>query len=185
MPWRLRSHALSRLLVFAAAVAVSPTEVLATDSLSRPIATSTRDAELWPVELRLELIERGEEGPERILERRRVVVPDGHRFAWETSQFTARGLRTFAVAMVARHHLDQALELEYELEVSEAEYQGLTWSSYWLHRLGLAPRPALADKALRFAEADIVSLRRAPFHHSVTIGHERYEIRVRATSLRG
>ena len=169
--------------------AAAPYEVgHAADSLATPIATR-QDETLWPIELELELVAlpSAESDPAREapLATRASVVPDGHRSNFTAAVRTPQGQRTFTLWVVPRHHPAGAVELEWDLEVSEATYRGLSVGEYVLHRLQLGPRPPLDEAQLKIARSDIVSTRGRPYSEVVEIGTQRYEIRIFAQSLRG
>jgi hypothetical protein len=162
----------------------------ATDSLATPITGSLAE-ELWPIEVEIEILplrlkKRPGMPPEAIpMPARTVVVADGHRVAFTSSVRTPHGQRTFDLSVVPRHHPEGAVELEWDLEVTESAYEQASVGEYLLHRLQLGPRPELDAPALKIARSDIVSTRGEPFTEILDIGGEAYEIRVFARSLRG
>jgi hypothetical protein len=160
----------------------------ASDSLATPI-TGRQVQELWPLEVEVEIV-RGADSdvahgsPASALTPRTVVVPDGHPLRFSTVIRTPRGKRRFDLAVVPRHH-PESIELEWDLEVSEATFRLGDWQSYLLHRLHLGPQPGLDDERLKIARSDIVQVRDGSFRHTVDMGDEAYEIRIIARSLRG
>jgi hypothetical protein len=156
--------------------------VSAADSLATPIAGPQAEA-LWPIELALEIA--AVDGGTPASETRTAVVPDGHRSSFTSALRTPNGQRTFSLNVVPRHHPGGAVELEWDLEVAEATYRGLTVGTYLLHRLQLGPRPSLDEPRLKIARSDIVSTHGQAFTEVVEIGTQRYEIRIFAQSLRG
>lgn len=155
------------------------------DSFTRPMFGDRSEA-LWPLQVGLEIVD---ETGEVVVPRRELVVADGQHTVFSEVIATPRGSHAFELELVARHHAGDAVELEYDLLVRQAQFQGLTWTDYLLHRLSLAPRPQLGPDALAAARADIVETRQrpdAPAHRQVIrVDGERYEIRLYAASLRG
>jgi hypothetical protein len=168
-----------------ASVAASPG-----DSLSVPLFSDRSEA-LWPLQVGLEVV--CVDSGELVVERRELVVSDGQHTVFSEAIATPQGSHGFEVELVARHHAGGAIELEYDLHVREARFEGLTWTNYLLHRLALAPRPEVGPEALAAARADIVETREArsgdaeaPAHsQTVDVDGQRYEIRLYAASLRG
>ena len=115
---------------------------------------------------------------------RTVVVPDGHPLRFSTVIRTPQGKRRFDLAVVPRHH-PESIELEWDLEVSEATFRSGDWQSYLLHRLQLGPQPGLDEEQLKIARSDIVEVRHGSFRQTIDMGDETYEIRILARSLRG
>jgi hypothetical protein len=163
------------------------------DSLSVPLFSDRSEA-LWPLQVGLEVVALdGDDSGELVVERRELVVTDGQHTVFSAAIATPQGSHGFEVELVARHHAGGAIELEYDLHVREARFEGLTWTDYLLHRLALAPRPMVGPEALAAARADIVETREArsgdaevPAHsQTVDVDGQRYEIRLYAASLRG
>ena len=194
---RRRTFAPALLLVLSAAAAVVggatvPGIAHAThgDSLSVPLFGDRSEA-LWPLQVGLEVV--AVDTDEVVVPRRELVVSDGQHTVFSEAIATPHGSHGFEVEVVARHHAGGAIELEYELHVREARFEGLTWTDYLLHRLALAPRPEVGPEALAAARADIVETREArrgegeePAHsQTVDVDGRRYEIRLYAASLRG
>jgi hypothetical protein len=155
------------------------------NSLSIPMFGDRSEA-LWPLQIGLEIVS---ESGELVVPRRDLVVSDGQHTIFSEVVATPKGTHAFELELVARHHAGDAIELEYDLFVRQARFQGLTWTNYLLHRLSLAPRPQLGPDALAAARADIVETRERadePAHRqTLTVDGDRYEIRLYAASLRG
>jgi hypothetical protein len=155
------------------------------NSLSIPMFGDRSEA-LWPLQIGLEIVS---ESGELVVPRRDLVVSDGQHTIFSEVVATPKGTHAFELELVARHHAGDAIELEYDLLVRQARFQGLTWTDYLLHRLSLAPRPQLGPNALAAARADIVETRERadePAHRqTLTVDGDRYEIRLYAASLRG
>ncbi len=153
-------------------------------ALAVPIAVDA-GAELWPVAITCEI----RSDSTRAMPAQTVVVPDGHELNFHQVIRTSRGEHRFELAVTGRHHPDRAVELEWELKVSESRYEfrpGIQgFKRYALHRLGLGPRPDLGPRILRVVRADIAATRGTPLTHAVRIGSETYEIRLAARSTRG
>lgn len=156
------------------------------DSLSIPLF-SDRSESLWPLQVGLEVVEL--ESGAAVIPRRELVVSDGQHTIFSEVIATPQGSQGFELELVARHHAGDAIELEYDLRVSQARFAGLTWGRYLLHRLALAPRPGTGPDALAAARADIIETRErvdAPVHsQTVSVDGRAYEIRLYAESLRG
>ncbi|KIG16717.1 hypothetical protein DB30_04190 [Enhygromyxa salina] len=155
------------------------------NSLSVPMFGDRSEA-LWPLQIGLEIVS---ESGEVVVPRRELVVSDGQHTIFSEVVATPKGSHAFELELVARHHAGDAIELEYDLQVRQARFNGLTWTGYLLHRLSLAPRPALGQSALAAARADIVETREQPnqpaHRQTLTVDGDRYEIRLYAASLRG
>lgn len=156
------------------------------DSLSRPLFSDRSEA-LWPLQVGLEVVALGT--GELVVPRRELVVSDGQHTIFSEVIATPRGTQGFDLELVARHHADDAIELEYDLRVRQARFTDLSWTDYLLHRLALGPRPDVGPDALAAARADIVETREHaddPAHsQTVDVDGQRYEIRLYAASLRG
>ena len=98
---------------------------------------------------------------------------------------TDRGRREFALSVTAHQHPGDAVELEWSLQVRDAEYRKLDAPSYLLHRLQLSNVLELAEPTLKIARADIVSVRREGHTQRLEIDGELHEIRIFARSMRG
>lgn len=165
------------------------------DSLATPITGRTVQ-ELWPFEVAVSVVRLGASGDpvqeasgvqtpchDVPLPTRSAVVPDGHRLHFGSKVATPRGLRRFEVDVVARHHPD-AVELEWDLEVSDARFRPIGWGDYLLHRLRLGSDLELEPESLKIARSDIVSTQ-GPYRHRVQIDGVAYEIRIEAHTSRG
>lgn len=177
------------LLPFVAlAIASAPSAaVSAADSLSTPITAEMAQAS-WPVQLDVEITAvavDSDEQPPAPLPRRTVVVPEGHRLSLEASIPYDAGRFDFDLAVVARLHPRGAVELEWDLLVSEAHYRPMSVGRYAAHRLQLAPDPELGPPSLSVARSDIVSTTGEPFVETVEIDGHLFEIRIVAAGLRG
>jgi hypothetical protein len=165
-----------------------PTSAGATpgDSLAIPLF-SDRSETLWPLQVGLEVV--AVDTGEQVVPRRDLVVSDGQHTVFSEVIATPRGTQGFDLELVARHHAGDAIELEYDLRVRQARFEDLNWTDYLLHRLALAPRPAVGPEALAAARADIVETHQHPddpaHSQTVTVDGRRYEIRLYAASLRG
>lgn len=167
----------------------------AADSLATPI-TGRAVQELWPLEVTVSVVridDRGEpvtqahaEGPSHDLPMpaRQAVVPDGHKLRWSSTVQTPRGRRRFDLDVVARHHPEE-VEIEWDLEVSDARFRPIGWDDYLLHRLRLGPELELGAEGLKIARSDIVTTRQGPFRHRVQIDGAVYEISIEAQTSRG
>jgi hypothetical protein len=154
----------------------------AADSLSVPLFGDRSEA-LWPIEVGMEIVE--VQSGEVVVPLRSLVVADGQHTTFAEVVATPRGQQAFELALIVRHHAEGAIEFEYDLAVREAVFERLTWSDYLLNRLSLAPRPDLGPTGLAAARADIVETKRELVQELVTVGGDRYEIRLHARSLRG
>jgi hypothetical protein len=156
------------------------------DSLSRPLFSDRSEA-LWPLQVGLEVV--AVDTGELVVPRRELVVSDGQHTIFSEVIATPRGTQGFDLELVARHHADDAIELEYDLRVRQAHFTDLSWTDYLLHRLALAPRPDVGPDALAAARADIVETRDHPddpaHSQTVAVDGQHYEIRLYAASLRG
>ena len=155
------------------------------DSLSVPLFSDRSEA-LWPMQVGIEVASMA---GDIVVPLRDVVVADGQHTVFSEVIEAPRGSHDFHLEIVARHHVGDAIELEYDLAVRQARFRELTWGNYLLHRLSLAPRPELGPNALAAARADIVEIHERanePAHRQiVTVDGERYEIRLYAATLRG
>lgn len=157
--------------------------VSASDSLSIPI-TSELAAEVWPLEVEVEIRDVGELEGEP-LPRKSVVIPDGHRSSWVSAVWTPSGRRFFELDVVARHHPGDQVELEWDVVVSRAGVLPMDVGAYVLHRLQLGPKPRLGPRQVEVARSDIVSTMDGSISERLQIGDQTYEIRILAHSLRG
>jgi hypothetical protein len=164
------------------AMVLTPT-VSASDSLSIPI-TSELAAEVWPLELEVEIVEVATPLPQP-MPRKTVVVPDGHRTSWASAVWTASGRRFFELEVVARHHPGDQVELEWDVVVSRSGVLPMDVGAYVLHRLQLGPKPRLGPREVEVARSDIVSTMNGSIAERLQIGEQTYEIRILAHSLRG
>lgn len=180
----------------------SPAPATATDSLSIPISQAMAEAS-FPVRVQIEIVAldvatdegqaveavdvpvQTEELDETPLPKRTVVVPDGHRLSFNTSVRRPQGRVDFDLQVVPRAHPQGAIELEWDLLVSEAKFRPMGVGGYVMHRLQLAGEPELGPAALSIARSDIVSTTGETFVEEVEIGDESYEIRILAESMRG
>jgi|GEM_PF-1535485 len=186
----------------------SPTPATATDSLAIPISQAMAEAS-FPVRVQIEIValdapaedlqageavqavqavqpvEETNELEETPLPKRTVVVPDGHRLSFNTSVRRPHGRVDFDLEVVPRAHPQGAIELEWDLLVSEAKFRPMGVGGYVMHRLQLAGEPELGPAALSIARSDIVSTTGETFVEEVEIGDESYEIRILAESMRG
>jgi hypothetical protein len=170
------------LVALSGALALTPT-VSASDSLSIPI-TSELAAEVWPIELEVEIVDVSA-SPSEPLPRKSVVIPDGHRTSWATAVWTTSGRRFFDLDVVARHHPGDQVELEWDVVVSRSGVLPMDVGSYVLHRLQLGPKPRLGPREVEVARSDIVSTMNGSIAERLQIGDQTYEIRILAHSLRG
>jgi hypothetical protein len=173
--------------------AASPADAVAGNSLATPI-TGRQVHELWPIEIEAEIVKVGATPQEiRSARLRAGIVPlrsdpvqvaDGHHMQFSSVVRTPRGVRRFELRLVPRHHPD-AVELEYDLEVSDADYEEIHVGHYLLHRLRMGPQLRLGEELLKIARSDIVETRGERFVQRFRIGADAYEIRIHARSLRG
>ena len=173
--------------------AASPADAVAGNSLATPI-TGRQVYELFPIEVQAEIVKVSASAHETRSARLRagvvplttdtVQVADGHHMQFSSVVRTPRGLRRFELRLVARHHPD-SVELEYDLEVSDADYVQIDVGDYLLHRLRMGPRLELDDELLKIARSDIVETRGERFVQRFHVGADTYEIRINARSLRG
>ncbi len=143
-------------------------EILDATSLQRApslsVALFSGEAEaLVPMQLEIQVVDL--EAEEAVMVRS-VVAGDGQSLAFDQVVPTNEGERIFRVQTTPRMHIGDRIELDWELEVHEADFAGLDWESYLLHRFNLGPRPGVDAPQLRVARADIVE-----------IGAEAYEAR--------
>ena len=162
----------------------SSTRASAGESLATPMTGPRLDA-LWPIHLEVEIVRLGDDAPRTVLPLHVADVPDGHDMKLTSVVRTATGRREFELDVIAHHHPDDAVELEWSLQVHEARYRPIGVSGYLLHRLQLADTLELDDDALKIARADIVSVVGEPMRNVVEIDGEPHEIRIFARSLRG
>ena len=153
------------------------------DNLSVPIFSDQREA-LWPVEVTMEIVPLSD-GVSIDTPVHRIVVADGQHLDFEDVIRTPVGQCSFDVRVVARHHANDKVEVEYDLRVAEARYEDMSWSDYLLHRLNLAPRPEVGPSLLSVARADIVSGARETHLERIEVGGESFEVRISARSMRG
>ena len=192
-------------------VVASPSPATATDSLAVPISQAMAEAS-FPVRVQIEIVPTDaaddSAGPTEAatneietdhdtdgdtdgdndgtpLPKRTIVVPDGHRLSFNTSVRRPHGRVDFDLQVVPRAHPQGAIELEWDLLVSEAKFRPMDVGGYVMHRLQLAGEPELGPAALSIARSDIVSTTGETFVEEVEIGDESYEIRILAESLRG
>ena len=186
----------------AASMLASPAPATATDSLSIPISQAMAEAS-FPVRVQIEIVAldgdtddgqaveavdvpaEAEELDETPLPKRTIVVPDGHQLSFNTSVRRPHGPVDFDLQVVPRAHPQGAIELEWDLLVSEAKFRPMGVGGYVMHRLQLAGEPELGPAALSIARSDIVSTTGETFVEEVEIGDESYEIRILAESMRG
>lgn len=142
-----------------------------------------RDA-LWPIDLEVEISPLDAPDDDHRV-RRRVTITDGQWTSLSHVVETPQGLDQFELELTAHHHARSAIEIEYDLAVTETPYQRTTVADYVLYRLQLGPAPVLGKPALKAARADIVTTRGTPVLSTLTIGERRYEVRLSATRLRG
>jgi hypothetical protein len=161
---------------------LAPQPAEATDTLSVPMFGDERE-QLWPVELSMEVVNL-DTGMSPIPVRS-MIVADGHHMNFTHVARTSRGRRSFDVALVARHHAEDAVELEYDVTVSEAAYASMQWGEYLLHRLNLGPGPHVGREFVSFAKADIVSTHSNTLRERFVLEGEHFEIRLFARPLRG
>lgn len=183
-------------------LAGSTTPATANDSLSTPITTAMADV-TWPVRVQVEIVPSAESvTPDTAtpdardeeqefdesgepLPRRTVVVPDGHRLDFQSSVRSESGRLDFDLRVVPRIHPQGAVELEWDLLVSEAKFRPMGVGGYVAHRLQLAGEPELGPSMLSIARSDIVSTTGETFVEQVEIDGQTFEIRILAQSLRG
>lgn len=171
---------------------VVPTQASASNnSLTTPITGASLDA-MWPIAVEVEIVRVDTDGEtvprtrsRAVLERQRSIVPDGHELHLHSAVRTDRGRREFALSVTAHQHPGDAVELEWSLQVRDAEYRKLDAPSYLLHRLQLSNVLELAEPTLKIARADIVSVRREGHTQRLEIDGEVHEIRIFARSMRG
>lgn len=186
----------------AASMLASPAPATATDSLSIPISQAMAEAS-FPVRVQIEIVAldvatddgqaveavdipvQTEELDETPLPKRTIVVPDGHQLSFNTSVRRPHGRVDFDLQVVPRAHPQGAIELEWDLLVSEAKFRPMGVGGYVMHRLQLVGEPELGPAALSIARSDIVSTTGETFVEEVEIGGESYEIRILAESMRG
>ena len=154
-------------------------EVFEATNLARAPALSvalfTGEAErLFPVYVHVEVLD----SDGKLLLDEEVQAVDGQQVALDEVIATSGGQRIFRIQTVARHHIGDVIELDWELEVHEANFEGLEWDSYLLHRFNLGPRPALEQATLAAARADIVEVADAPFVEHFRLGDEDFELRL-------
>lgn len=167
----------------------SPRSSGAADGLSTPISADL-PAGQWPVEVALEIGVVSSDpsdgyGSVAVVPSRRLVVPDGHVLNFSDAVQTPRGSRRFELEIVPHRHPDARVELEWALEIEDAEYRPFGLAGYVLHRLRLGPPPPKGPAALRVARADIVSTGTGGVQERVEIDGVTYEIRMFARGLRG
>ncbi len=179
------SRRVATFLACSALATFVPCDVGARESLATPI-TGRDLSQLWPISVEVEIVRLADaDSTQRaMLPRQRARVPDGQRFELASAVRTGRGRRHFAINVVARHHPD-AIELEWNLEVSEAKYRTIGVGQYLLHRMQLADVIELDEPGLRIARSDIVTTRGEMVRERVVIDDEVHEIRISARSARG
>ena len=179
-------------------LAGSATPVEAADSLATPISAEMATAE-WPVEVRVEIASvsgktpaqtpaldaESEESPEAPLPERTIVVPDGQRLDFNSSVRSDHGRLDFELRVVPRVHPHGAVELEWDLLVSEAKFRPMGVGGYVAHRLELTGNPELGPSLLSIARSDIVSTTGETFLEEVSVGGQKFEIRILAQTMRG
>jgi hypothetical protein len=165
------------------AVFAQPAAALAADNLSVPLFSDQSEA-LWPVEVTMEIVPLSQ-GASIDTPVHRIVVADGQHLDFEDVIRTPAGQCSFDLRVVARHHANDAVEVEYDLRVAEARYQDMSWSDYLMHRLNLAPRPEVGPSLLSVARADIVAGAARTHSERIEVGGETFEIRISAKSMRG
>ncbi len=180
-------------------LAGSATPATATDSLSTPITTEMADV-TWPVRVQVEIVPTADQTPAQApaldaagdetgddtpLPRRTIVVPDGHRLEFNSSVKSDAGRLDFELRVVPRIHPRGAVELEWDLLVSEAKFRPMGVGGYVVHRLQLAGEPELGPSTLSIARSDIVSTTGDTFVEEVEVDGQSFEIRILAESLRG
>ncbi len=189
-------HALALVVAMVGFAAPGHARAAATaNSLATPI-TGREVQELWPIEVRVEVVKVLPQGQARRasstgqatstvpLPSQTIVVPDGHPMRFSSVVRTGKGQRRFELQLVARHH-PQSIELEYDLEVSESAYRKIGVADYLLHRLRLGTRMELEEENLKIAKSDIVSTRNKGFTRRIRVDGDVYEIRVFADTTRG
>ncbi|MEM6989715.1 MAG: hypothetical protein AAF721_04440 [Myxococcota bacterium] len=178
-------------------LAGSATPATATDSLSTPITSEIADV-TWPVRVQVEIVPTADAAPaevartevtpaeeDSVLPKRTIVVPDGHRLEFNSSVRSDAGRLDFELRVVPRIHPQGAVELEWDLLVSEAKFRPMGVGGYVVHRLQLAGEPELGPSTLSIARSDIVSTTGDTFVEEVEVDGQSYEIRILAESLRG
>lgn len=188
-PRRMFRPARIALLPAVAATLLVGSTAPASDSLATPITTEMADV-TWPVKVEVEIANldaQPDQGSETdaALSKREVVVPDGHRLSFESSVRSNEGRLDFDLRVVPRIHPRGAVELEWDLLVSEAKYRPMGVGRYAIHRLQLAGEPELGPATLSIARSDIVSTTDEPFVEEVEIDGQVFEIRISAQSMRG
>lgn len=197
---RLRHATTLATLAAFVGLAGSATPATATDSLSTPITAEMADV-TWPVRVQVEIVpaadrdaaltparEFGEDDAapsDDPLPKKTVVVPDGHRLEFNNSVRSDAGRLDFELRVVPRIHPRGAVELEWDLLVSEAKFRPMGLDQYLVHRLQLAGDPELGPPTLSIARSDIVSTTGDAFVEEVEVGGQSFEIRILAVSLRG
>ena len=167
---------------------VTPVVLAAMDSLSVPLAADDV-APLWPLELVVAIVPHGDGDVTAPVPEQAMVVLDGHPVQLAGSATTPRGRHDFTVTVVARQHPDEAIELEWDLEVDHAPYDFPPgwdgWGRYLLHRLDWVALPTQSIPSVAVVRSDIVSTRNAPLREVLEIDGQAYEFRIFARRLRG
>ena len=181
-----RSVSLASLGIALFAGGVAPAQ--AQDTLSVALFSDESQA-LWPVELQLEIVHLNPHQSSDVesveISAERVIAMDGELINFRHQIRTSQAECSFELKVVARHHANQEMEIEYDLQAREARYQPMGWSDYLLHRLNLNARLELGPNRLSVARADIVTGTAKTHTEIITVGGEDFELRLFARSLRG
>ena len=147
------------------------------------VAMFTGESEaLWPIILEMQVVDLDED---RVLLSQEVMVVDGQEIGVDEVAQTPTGERLFSLTATARHHIGDAIEVDWELELHESGFEDLDWQKYLLHRFNLGPRPGLEAPSLRSARADIVEVRREPHREEFAVGDHHYVVIIAARDGRG
>jgi hypothetical protein len=147
------------------------------------VAMFTGESEtLWPILLNLKVVDLDED---RVVLEQEVRVVDGQEIGVDEVAETPTGERIFSLSATARHHVGEAIEVDWELELHESGFADLDWENYLLHRFNLGPRPALERPTLRSAQADIVELQQDPHRVEFSVGDRDYVVIIAARDGRG
>lgn len=173
-------------LAAGAMLMTSATPSGAADRLATPMVVEDPESQ-WPVEVGLEIGVVAADGAPGavVVPGRKLLVPDGHALAFSDGIDTPHGRRRFELRVTPHRHPDARVELDWALEIEDAEYRPFGLGGYVLHRLRLGPPPPVGPLALRVARADIVSTDPTGVRERVEIDGVTYEIRMFARGVRG
>jgi hypothetical protein len=112
-------------------------------------------------------------------------VADGEPVEFTATVPTPDGEDGVRGTVIPRIHFGDVVELEYEVDATEAGFVDLSWGEYLLHRVELGARPEVGEHVLTASRADIVEVIGRGHQERLQTRHGALRITFEAHPVRG